>query len=583
MNDKPGKWELFALPLAGLFLILCVAPFAYTTLLRDVFVIPKALPMSMGVALLWAALAWSGGGTFNRSLTPAIRALGIVAILSALLSVDTPLSLLGPHQQQFYALVPMALYALTYCAAANVESIPATAFVLLALIGAIAVSLPAMTQLRGGGFLAWSIQSGRIGSTFGSPVFLGSYLAIILPLAWVKREQRWANAIRWAALILISIALLATRTRGSVVAAVAGVLVIEHLRGRKVILWLAPAIPAFAFLWWIRSTAHNSDMGRVEIYRSAIMAWKIHPIIGWGPDTFSLAFRQFMTPRFIKANNGADFFIQLSAHNDILQVLTTLGLAGLAAYTFLYMEAARLLRRALATEPEALGIAGSFTALFVNAKFNPIPLAALVISAAMIGSIDRAVPEDHEGGSRTGSLAAAAVAFLLVVIFGLMCSAEFHQRQGENLAQTGHLIESAEQFNQAAQINPFDLYYTQRQMDYFWGILPKMPDVNKDMLAAFSHNVSENIGRLHPHDPTAHELRALSYLFEGTMLGRDRYWEADHELEVAQRLAPGFSMFTKRRTDLAELVKKQRRVQEHGDRQSEVVQRSEGVRLHHSR
>ncbi len=561
MNQQPGRSALarFALPLAGLFFILVVAPLFCTYSLRDIFVLPKAVPAAVGVALLWIALSYTEQASFDRRLTPAILALSAATIISAMLSVDAPLSILGPHQQQFYALIPLALYVLAYYGAANAESIPATACVLLALLGGICVSLPAMTQLGGGGFMAWSIQNGRIGSTFGSPIFLGSYLALIIPLAWVKfgeiKDHSALSVLKATLLLLLSVALLATRCRGSILGAAAGVLMIEHLRGKRIAMWVGIFVPVIALVWIARATA-LSDIGRLEIYRIAIMSWAEHPAFGWGPDTFSLAFRQFMTERFIASNNGQDFFIQLNAHNDVLQILSTLGIVGLAAYTFFYVEVARLLRRALVSEPEAIGIAGAITAMFVNAKFNPIPLAVLVISAVLIGSLDRAIPEDREDGSRIGLWTATAAALLLVGVFGVMCDAERHQRYGENLSRRGMPVEAAEQFNVAARINPFDIWYTQRQLDLFWKVIPAMPGVNKDVLAAFSHNISENIGRLHPNDPTAHELRSLSYLFEGNMLGRDRYWEADHEMEVAERLAPHFSVYTKHREEIRALLKK---------------------------
>lgn len=561
MNAQPQQRDFtrYALPLLGLFFILIVAPLFFTVALRDVFTLPKTIPLSIGTALLWIALTWSGKASFKRSLTPAILAMSAATILSALLSVDMPLSILGPHQQQFYALVPMALCVLAYYAAANVDGMPPTVFVLLALLGGVAVCLPALIQWGWSGFMAWTIQDGRAGSTFGSAVFLGSYLAVLLPLAWVQREKGWANTFARVATVLIILGLLATRSRGSIAAAAAGVFLVEMLHGKRIALLAGIGIflpVSIAVMFMLRKHAHGSDVGHFEIWRIAIMSWKAHPIFGWGPDTFSLGFRQFMTPRFVEANGNNDTFIQLSAHSDFLQVLSTLGIVGFAAYSFLIVESIVLLRRALNVDAEAAGIAGAMLALFVNAKFNPIPLAVLVISAALMGSVDRAVPDDREDGSRFKSGAGAAAALLLIAIFSVMCVAERHQRRGEDLRQMGRMVEAAEEFNQAAQINPFDLWYTQRQLDYFWSVIPHMPGVDRMMLATFSHNISENIGRLHPADPTAHELRAISYKFEGDMLGHDRYWECDHELEVAERLAPHFSTYSKRRADLAALRKK---------------------------
>ncbi len=542
-------WTRYALPLAGLIFILIIAPVFYTTALRDVFVLPKTLPLAFGTLLIWLALTWEGGVTFSRSLTPAIVALATATILSACFSVDMPLSLLGPHQQQFYAVVPLTLCLLAYYASANAEGMPPAIFVFLALMGGIAVAIPALTQAHGGGFQSWSIQNGRAGSTFGSPVFLGAYFALLLPMAWANRER--------VAFVAIAAGLWLTGSRGSMAAALSGILLIEHLRGNKISRIVGIILPAFVLIYFV-GHHRDSDSSRVEIWRIALISWKAHPLLGWGPDTFELAFRQFMTQRFIDANGHNDVFIQLSAHNDILQVLTTMGLVGLAAYIFFYKEVASLLRRALGAETETFGIAGGITALFVNAKFNPIPLPVLVIASCLIGCLDRGnpYPEDDVEGSRPWARIALAASIILLVIFGTMSVAERHQRKGENAAQLGHMAEAAQEFNVAAQVNPFDLWYTQKQLDYFWTVIPRIPGVNKETLAAFSHNVSENIGRLHPFDPVAHEIRSISYRFEGNMIGHDRYWESAHEIEVAERLAPHFSAYVTQREEIAELMKK---------------------------
>lgn len=520
--------------------------------MRDIFTLSKALPLAFGTALMWLALARSGEASFERSLTPGIAVMMGAVVLTSLFSVDLPLSILGPHQQQFYALLPLSLCALAYYAAANLDIHPST-FIMLALLGGLAVSLPALSQIGGKGFMAWSIQDGRAGSTFGSPIFLGSYLALLVPLAWSRMGQK-----SWAVLVLISAALLASGSRGSMMAAAAGILLIEFVRNKKVALLVGMLIPILALVILNRHLrgSHDSDIGRIEVWRIALIAWKSHPIFGWGPDTFSLAFRQFMTQRFIDANGHNDTFIQLSAHSDVLQVLTTMGLVGLAAYGFFIARVVKLLRYAVRLDPEALGIAGAMMALFINAKFNPIPLAVLVVAACLLGSLDRSRYYDEARHVRSWIMAAASV--IVFAVFAIMCKAERHQRLAENLKQMGYRLESAEQFNLAAKTNPFDLWYTQRQLDTFWSTIQFMPGVDKNLLAEFSHNISDNISRLHPNDPTAHELRALSYKFEGDMIGRDRYWECSHELEVAIRLAPRFSIFENRRAELARLIKRQR-------------------------
>ena len=335
-------------------------------------------------------------------------------------------------------------------------------------------------------------------------------------------------------------------------------ILVDLLRGRfrRAGLLVILGGTAGAALFLVRG-AHNSDLGRFEVWRAAFLAFYEHPILGSGPDTFGLAFRKFMTAKYVVAE-GNDISIQLSAHNDLLHALATMGAVGLFAYLyFLSSMVVFLFTKMVEDEPEVIGIAGAALALFINAKFNPIPLGVIAIFACLLGSLDTCdMWPEVERPSRLKAFGMLAVAVSLVLIYGLIAKAESHQRRGENYWQMGAAVQAAEQFNVAAQVNPFDLWYTQRQLDYFWRVIGKMPDTNKELLAMHSHNISENIARLHPADPTAHELRSLSYEFEGDMIGRDRLWEAYNEINVAARLAPGFSSYAKRRDCIVLRVKK---------------------------
>lgn len=555
-------------PLFGAFLILVVAPLFFTTMMRDIFVLSKALPLSIGAFILWDELTRTGDVSFSRrTLTPSIVALLGATVLSCLLSVDTPLSLLGYHSAQFHALLPMVLYAMIYYATANTESLDPETLVGLALLGGVAVCLPAFTQIGSSkyAFMAWTIQGGRAGSTFGSPIYLGSYLAMLVPLAWDKmsndtdRKYRTTSAEWFVVVVILAAGLIASRSRGSLIAAGCGVVLVDLLRGnrKRAALMVVAAVAATGWLFHMRG-AMQSDVGRIEIYRAGISAFKLHPILGWGPDTFSLAFRQFMTKRFIESSNGVTDFIQSSAHNDLLQALVTTGVVGLLAYCYFLLGIVRSLAKNVNVEPGAVGIAGAVFALSINAKFNPIPMAVISVAACLLGSLDRqqlGLYDWPEERSRIRALGVALASLAIVGVFGVIAKAEYHQRNGENFWQMGRPVESAEQFNVAAQINPFDLWYTQRQMDYFWQVIGKMPNTNKELLATFSHNISENIARLHPADPTAHDLRSLSYEFEGDMIGRDRLWEAYNEIIVAERLAPGVKAYTERRNCIVNRVK----------------------------
>jgi len=121
----------------------------------------------------------------------------------------------------------------------------------------------------------------------------------------------------------------------------------------------------------------RSDAGRVGIWRVAVKAWSAAPYLGHGPDTFENSFRQYRDAEFAKIEDS-DSYGQADAHNDLLQVLATGGLLGLLVYLGLAVMAFR------AVKHNAAALA-SLTALFVNAKFNPVPLEAMVLAAVLVG------------------------------------------------------------------------------------------------------------------------------------------------------------------------------------------------------
>lgn len=108
-----------------------------------------------------------------------------------------------------------------------------------------------------------------------------------------------------------------------------------------------------------------------------IMTWKVaarvaakHPLLGVGPDGFEKSF-ETLKPKEFGHETAAN------AHNDFLQVAATLGLVGLLAYLALCLDVFTSLRGPAA---------GALVALFVSAKFSPIPLEALVLGAVICGA-----------------------------------------------------------------------------------------------------------------------------------------------------------------------------------------------------
>ena len=171
-----------------------------------------------------------------------------------------------------------------------------------------------------------------------------------------------------------------------------------------------------------RRSFAESDNQRLQTWKAAIAMFAQNPILGVGPDGFMADLGKE------KAGN---------AHNDILQAAATLGLVGLIAYALFTVHVIRELSGA------ALG---SMVALFVNAKFSPVPLEAMVLAAVIVGGT-RSSP----GAAQ--KLAACVLAVLVIPALPIAL-ADFHAKKGE-------LVSLA----RAAEINPFETSYREQILD----------------------------------------------------------------------------------------------------------------------
>ncbi|MGB9553681.1 MAG: O-antigen ligase family protein, partial [bacterium] len=75
----------------------------------------------------------------------------------------------------------------------------------------------------------------------------------------------------------------------------------------------------------------NTLINRLYIWGRALPSILQHPIFGWGPDSFGEAFPQFTYEESLKLFNTGYAYVD-KAHNDLIQVAVTLGIAGLLAY-----------------------------------------------------------------------------------------------------------------------------------------------------------------------------------------------------------------------------------------------------------
>lgn len=524
------------------------------------FGLVKLLVMATAACSAWTALA-AGWGVPPARTRPTrlgwpLAACGAAFVASLAGSTDPFVGLVGMYSTYSYGLLSAIVCAALFYATAWSDEPERPGFLLGAALVAGGLSgLYAALQKAGiePFFPTQEEFGGRVGSTLGVPVPLGACLLMTLPIAAAfTRGGSARRALGWACGALAALGLVFTYSRGAWLGASAGVLVYavasgrlrpwDWSRARKAA--AAAAGAAFvALLFGIVArvrTVGKSDRARWELWRSSCSMVRAYPWLGTGPDTFQAALRRHRTEGLVRelGSRGS----QLSAHNDLLQVWATMGTVGLAAYLWLLAAAFLVVRDALAgpRREEAAAVAGALAGLFVQAKFNPVPLPALAMSATFLGLLAGGPPAAGNGGGRRLAKAAAACLALGIGALALrLGAADRVFLTARRLASAGRLPPALKAFREAARLNPYETYYRLLMVGALYDASGKAP-AGPARLEFLEAAVEQ--GRLSVRFRPA---VADGYVILGTYLmlhrlegGPDRLEEADRALETASRLDP---------------------------------------------
>jgi O-antigen ligase len=267
----------------------------------------------------------------------------------------------------------------------------------------------------------------QVGGTYAIKNHFAGLLAMALPfvVAWLiglaqaarrDRERSAALAFRFGAgliaavLLLLGIAL--SRSRGGFVAAIATgvVLVVMALPAgmsarARLLAFGAAGLTLLAALFYltplvlVQRLADHTSTGRIPIWENTLHLIAAYPLVGCGLGGYESAILQFKTTALM---NDLDY-----AHNDYLQYLAEMGLAGFAIAATLL---AGLLVRAVkaaggasfppgATRWLAVGCTGAFAAILTHSMFDfnlYVPANAIVLAwiAGLTAALPVASPEE---------------------------------------------------------------------------------------------------------------------------------------------------------------------------------------------
>lgn len=485
--------------------------------LNDPYQAPHAAALAL-VALL--AAASRGRGRSSLEL-PVLAALGLWA-LTIPSSRDLGCSLIGSHLAPFDgAVVVVTLTILLLCAGTSGATTSQVCRIIAVV--SVPVSLLAVAQHLGyrDPMLPGKLPTGmRSVSTIGSPVYLGSVLAVCAAAIWSVRKQ--APRLFWMSMPACAAALYCTRTRGAWIAAAAGICVHLPARARA---WVAGAAVAAAVV----VSRAPSDTARVEIWKSALKLFWADPVSGVGPGAFAVAYRQVISDAYVAVNGP--LMVTQHGHNLLLDTAVTSGLFGLAALAVLAAALARLLWRADREDAAACG--SVLMAYAAVAAFNPVSHCAVALVALVAGCASRQSGEPVVPRRLWALPALAALAVASSVVAG--------DRFYFMGLRSANPFDRAYYYQKAAAWNRWDMKIATLRMEAVYKVLPAMDRPTVEAMAyAVTEEARVQVGR-HPHDALAYEMLAKGLRLVADLGGPVSDQNVADVLSKARSLAPTFT------------------------------------------
>ena len=360
-----------------------VVPLIFTIASPDVFVLPKLTALCVTLVALLVLLGLGASrllGPTAPTMSRAIRAVDLALVayagltaLATVVSIDPGLSLVGQDEQYQGLLTTLLFVAFFHLARVSMQGQRRLSLLLVAGTagGTIVAGYAVIQQLHLDPIWS-SLYENRVFSTFGQAEWLGAYFVLCLALGggllWQVRSR--ARLLVAASLGLILVGLLLTLSRGAYLGmgVAAAVFVISLARGvRPTRRWLL-ALPALglmaAFIGAVpplRSEAETvlsraastadlgegSIVGRLDMWKVGVAIAIDHPILGTGPDTYTLMFARYRDTLLLSRRDFWLAYRPESPHNAYLAIAAGAGLPALAAYLVLIVAILLRLRSAL--------------------------------------------------------------------------------------------------------------------------------------------------------------------------------------------------------------------------------------------
>ncbi len=334
-----------------------------------------------------------GGTRTDLRLVFSALGLGLTFALAAAFSINPRASLWGDYARQQGLVTLSAYLALFLMTVAFLRTREQADRLWRVLVwGSAPILIYALAQALHLDPLDWrSDATSPLVSTLGRSNFVGTYLVLILPLTLARLGVSPFKPIYILLLAAQWLCLALTQARGAWIGAGGALLTMAilwtlaaHKRMRYA--WLALIVcvvllaallmqmPGLQRLSNLARTDEGSTAARLTIWQTTLSLIAARPLLGYGPETMSLAFPRVFPPQLVYYQ-GRLFTVD-RAHNVWLDMAMSAGLLGLACFgVLLYVLSRRSVKkwRGVSDPWERwlwVALAGSITGHLIDLEFG---------------------------------------------------------------------------------------------------------------------------------------------------------------------------------------------------------------------
>lgn len=428
------------------------------------------LPIKWALALVIVGAGASAALLRGRIVSmKAWVALLLVIGAATLTSVSWPTSVIGSGGRNLGLIAWIGFAGSFYLGAVIGRDVKQ--ILIVAAAASIPVSLYALLQSAGLDFFEWyeELDLSRSRSTFGSATFLGGYLTLILPIS-IRLFFDGNRALFGVAATLAAAALITTQTRGAWIGAAAAIMVLAVMERSRIRANLRPFAVAgglftailliLVIFTPVGARASIADIG-AGTARGRLVQWELtldmiadRPLLGWGPDTYILAFPRYISAEFERV--AGRIAIPDRAHNSLLDLTSTIGLLGLAAYIWVLFTVFRTRKRDPVTVAITAALAGYLTQMLFA-----FPVADIDFIFWLFAGMAAATAVRERPISKSWGYTIAALTLVLGIWAARDVVADVKLRSALEYEAAGRFAEANREFNAAAATAPERIQYLQ--------------------------------------------------------------------------------------------------------------------------